>query len=38
VQLTPLSTHWAKIKNGTIFFGHPVYEFGNNKIERETKK
>jgi hypothetical protein len=24
VQLTPLSTHWAKIKKGTIFFGHPV--------------
>jgi hypothetical protein len=25
VQLTLLSTHWAKIKKGTIFFGHSVY-------------
>jgi hypothetical protein len=34
VQLTPLSTHWAKIKKGTIFFGHPVF-ISRNTVRRQ---
>jgi hypothetical protein len=37
-NLTPLSTHWAKIKKGTVFFGHPaLLRILNSNVYRADK-